>query len=202
MNKTFTEYETYMKKIGDRLSLYRAVAQKYNIKSAIYPGSHIDITPSLVIPKLTYIDNFKGAIKFFKDMDTILDYIELNKEYATPCTVNFMGKDYTGELEIEEADLIISQYAGFAGKHTHQFLKTGGILLCNDSHGDATLANFNSTLELVGVINRGSTITTRNLNEYFKRPSNRAVDLNAVEEKMTGPKYQKQAENYIFRKVQ
>ncbi len=41
---------------------------------------------------------------------------------------------------IEPVDLIISQYAGFVGQETKRYLKEGGILLCNDSHGDATLA--------------------------------------------------------------
>jgi len=47
------EYEVYATKIGDRKALYIAVAKEYSIRSAIYPGSHIDIAPSLVIPEVT-----------------------------------------------------------------------------------------------------------------------------------------------------
>ena len=59
------EFEEYKSKIGDRISIYSLVAKKYNIKRALYPGSHIDISPSMVIPEVTYVDNFKGTIKFF-----------------------------------------------------------------------------------------------------------------------------------------
>ncbi len=64
MSKINDEYLSYMTKIGDRKSLYESVVKQFSIKSAIYPGCHIDITPSIVIPNVTYIDNFKGAIKF------------------------------------------------------------------------------------------------------------------------------------------
>lgn len=134
------EYINYALKIGHRKALYKAVAKEYLIRSAIYPGSHIDIAPSLVIPEVTYIDNFKGAIKFFKHMDVIKEYIEQYKEYPDNCIVSFMGQDYTQPLNTDQVDLIISQYAGFVGQATKRYLKTGGILLCNDSHGDATMA--------------------------------------------------------------
>lgn len=86
------EYIEYKSKIGNRKKLYKAVAQKYTIESALYPGSHIDIAPSLVIPKVIYVDNFKGAIKFFKNMDLIKEYIIENKEYEEPCDIIFIGK--------------------------------------------------------------------------------------------------------------
>lgn len=57
-------------------------------------------------------------------------------------------------------DLIISQYAGFVGQATKVYLKKGGILLCNDSHGDATLAYCDSDYEFVGVINLNNMIDT------------------------------------------
>jgi len=60
------QYQEYVQKIGNRTSIYKAVARKYKVKSALYPGSHIDISPSLEIPKVIYVDNFKGTISFFK----------------------------------------------------------------------------------------------------------------------------------------
>lgn len=47
MNKEIIEeYQAYTNKIGNRKALYKTVADKYIIKTAIYPGSHIDITSS------------------------------------------------------------------------------------------------------------------------------------------------------------
>ncbi|SCZ79845.1 hypothetical protein [Acidaminobacter hydrogenoformans] len=194
------EFQEYRDRTGNRKELYRAVAKRYDLRSALYPGSHIDIAPSLVIPKVIYVDNFKGAISFFKSMEVLKEYINENKEYEEPCDIVFKGQDYTRELNIEPVDLIISQYAGFVGQATKKYLRTGGILLCNDSHGDATLSRFDNDFEFVGVIGKNNRITDSNLVEYFVMPKNKDVELAEVKEKMKGPKYKLTAENYLFRK--
>jgi len=195
-------YLSYSSKIGDRKALYKAVSEKYQIHSALYPGSHIDIAPSFVIPKVTYVDNFKGAIRFFKQMDDIQHYINQQKEYPQSSEVTFIGQDYTEKIAVPRVDLIISQYAGFVGQATKAYLKPGGILLCNDSHADATLAKFDPDFELIGVIKTGHKIITTHLEDYFVLSKNRTVDLEKIKATMKGPKYQQNAENYIFRKCQ
>ncbi len=60
MNNHINQYLDYIQKIGDRKDLYKLVANKFKVTRALYPGSHIDISPSLVIPDVTYIDNYKG----------------------------------------------------------------------------------------------------------------------------------------------
>lgn len=195
------EYHEYRDKIGNRTELYRIVAKKYGVASALYPGSHIDIAPSLVIPKVIYVDNFKGAINFFKNMEMIKKYIAENKEYEKLCDIVFMGQDYTGKLDVGPVDLIISQYAGFVGQATKKYLKTGGILLSNDSHGDATLSIFDDDFEFIGVIGKNNRIIDAKLDDYFVLPRSKSVDLVKVKEKMKGPKYKLTAENYLFRKI-
>ncbi|MGM0897000.1 MAG: hypothetical protein ACQEV0_03820 [Bacillota bacterium] len=200
-NQFLEEYQMYINKAGDRKALYKAVAAEYGIRNAIYPGSFIDISPSLVIPEVTYIDNFKGAIRFFKQMDGIKNYVEKNKEYPDACEISFIGQDYTEPLEIGQVDLIISQYAGFVGQETKRYLRRGGILLCNDSHGDATLARFDEDFEFIGIVNEKNKIETGQLDRYFKRPRGKEMDLPAVKKNMKGWDYSVAAENYLFRKV-
>lgn len=195
------EYHEYRDKIGNRTELYRKVAKSYGVESALYPGSHIDIAPSLVIPKVIYVDNFKGAINFFKNLDLIKEYIFQNKGYEKLCDIVFMGQDYTKELNVEPVDLIISQYAGFVGQATKKYLKKGGVLLCNDSHGDATLSKFDDDFELIGVIGKNNKIIDTKLDDYFVLPRSKKVDLVKVKEKMKGPKYKLTTENYLFHKV-
>ncbi len=97
--------------------------------------------------------------------------------------------------------MIISQYAGFVGQATKKYLKKGGILLCNDSHGDATLSRFDDDFEFIGVIGKNNRIIDTKLDDYFVLPKNKNVDLVKVKEKIKGPKYKLTAENYLFRKI-
>lgn len=197
--KAIEEYKAYSDKIGNRKEIYQMVQKEYGIKSALYPGSHVDITPSLVIPSVTYIDNFKGTIKFFQSNDEIIEFIRANKTYSEEIELVFKGEDYTKVILDRKYDLIISQYAGFVGQATKKYLKKDGYLLCNDSHGDATLAYFDDDYELVGVINTKWKITTTNLEKCFKPINGKDVNPDEVKSKMKGPKYKHPCENYVFR---
>lgn len=79
-------------------------------------------------------------------------------------------------------------------------MKNGGILLANDSHGDATLAYFDKDFEFIGVVERNK-IMTSNLDSYFKMKDNKTIDLSLVRDKMKGLKYINMPSNYIFRKI-
>lgn len=193
-------YETYQQKIGDRTPLYQVIAKEFNVNRALYPGSHIDVVPSQFIPHVIYVDSFKGAIHFFKELEAVQEMMNERKTYVEPCTITFFGQDYTNPLNIEPVDLIISQYAGFVGQATKQYLKTGGILLCNDSHGDATLTRFDEAFEFIGVIGDEYRIDRTGLDEYFQRTNKEAVKLEEVRRRMKGPAYKNRVENYLFRK--
>ena len=200
-DKILKEYQEYRDKIGNRLELYRVVSRKFEISSALYPGCHIDFSPTLVIPKVIYVDNFKGTINFFKHLDQIKTYIDEHKEFKEDFELLFFGQDYTQEIVVEPVDLIISQYAGFVGQATKKYLKVGGILLCNDSHGDATLAKFDEDFRLIGTIDKNYVINHSNLDDYFVKSKGKLVDLMVVKTKMKGPSYSKSTENYLFQKI-
>jgi len=199
MNKKALEYQTYNEKIGDRRGLYKLLAETFDIKTALYPGSFIDIGPSLFIPKVIYVDNYKGAINYFRDLEDICSFIDHEKANLETSQVIFYGVDYEKDLPINEVDLIISQYAGFVGQATKRYLRPGGILLCNDSHGDATLAFCDDAFELIGVV-IDHAIDNSHLNEYFRFKRERKIDVDQVKKKMKGPKYKLQVENYLFKK--
>lgn len=192
------EYKKYVAKIGDRRTLYRSVANFFNVKKALYPGSHIDISASLVIPNVTYIDNYKGTIQFFRHLNEIKSYINLNKEYTEECTVDFFGLDYNANIKLNKVDMVISQFAGFVGQATKKHLKKGGILLCNDSHGDATLAYLDEDYDFIGIVESNHVIIVKELEKYFKFTRERQIDVNSVLTKMKGPRYKFQPSNYIF----
>ncbi len=194
------EFKNYVDKIGNRKNIYKIVKDTFDLKSAIYPGSYIDIVPSLILEEVTYIDNFKKANTFFKQKNEIVKYIEENKEYSNPSYINFIYDDYSKVSNIEMVDLIISQYAGFVGQETKQFLKIGGILLANDSHGDATLAYLDESYQFIATLDN-DIITFDNLEKYFFLSRKRMINLSEVNEKQKGPKYINNAQNYIFKKI-
>lgn len=194
-------YQEYANKIGNRKALYTAVTEKYRILSALYPGSHIDIAPSFVIPKVTYVDSFRGTISFFKQRAAIMEYVAMHKNYEDLPDLTFLGQDYTQQFPCDPVDLIISQYGGFVVQATKHLLKIGGIALCNDSHGDATLTRFDEDFELVGVVDVDNTIKDTDLGQYFTVPKGKTLDLPRVRMKMQGLKYVSVAENYLFKKI-
>lgn len=116
----------------------------------------------------------------------------------------FLAADYTDSLSVVMVDLVISQYAGLVGQATKKYLKKGGLLLCNDSHGDATIAKLDADFEFIGIItsSAGHTcVDLANLDQYFSLPKGRQVDLHTVRTKMKEPNYCVKAPNYVFKKI-
>lgn len=195
------DYESYARKIGNRVPLYNTVKQAFKINKVLYPGSHIDIAPSLVFPSVTYIDNFKGTKKFFDHKNDVSKYIYINKVFNGDSEFIYLNEDYERVKLNQQYDLLISLYAGFISIACKQYLKQGGILLCNDSHGDATLAYLDSDFDFIGIVDSNGKIKNKGLEAYFTYARKRLIDKEKVLREMKGPKYKLRAEYYLFRKI-
>ncbi|MBF4691528.1 hypothetical protein [Fusibacter ferrireducens] len=198
-------YLEYINKRGSCLSVFRAIADKYELKSGIYPGSYIHITPSLCLSEMYYVDSDKKAIAFFKHQNDIEAYLDKNKCYTTAFDFQFEGADFTKPLGAKRGyyDLMISLYSGFISLHCKDYLRKGGVLLANDSHGDATLAFYDPDYAFIGVLvesEKGIEISGDTLDRYFKMKSEKKVDLDKVKKQMKGPNYRNQVEYYLFQK--
>lgn len=124
----------------------------------------------------------KAVLSFFKNTEIIIDIISEGKQYTESANFSFIGQDYYKTLNIDLVDLLISQYAGFVGQENKVYFKIGGISLANDSHGDASLANFDKDYKLVGIINNNE-IVINNLSDYFKLKNDKEVNLDLVRKK-------------------
>jgi hypothetical protein len=202
MHIEISKYLTYINKRDDCFKAFNQLVKTYHIKSGIYPGSYIHITPSLVIPEMHYVDMDRKAIKFFHEQEEILSYINTHKTYHMKSKITFEPTDFNKNLIVTKTyDLLISLYAGFISQAAKKYLKIGGILLSNDSHGDATLAYYDEDYRLIGVMdNTNSKIINNQLEAYFKLKTG-TIDLNKVKLEMKGPKYIKRIEYYIFKKI-
>lgn len=185
------------------IGLFRALKERFTIKKVFYPGCYAHITPSLVFSDVTYADSFRNTYKFFDNPNT-LEYIKSKKEYAEEPIIQFYQQDYNKEFTrlTREFDVIISQYAGFVGQATKSYLKKGGILVCNDSHGDASLAALDSDYLFIGVYSRNAdddfTISNNNLHEYFHTKNGIKPTKEKVLQFMKGIAYTKKPSGYIF----
>ena len=202
----FDLYEQhFVDKEFERLELFQLLREKYSVISAIYPGSFVHVTPSFVFPVTAYVETDKRAKKFFENPG-LHDFVQERKTYPEDPVIKFFAQDYQQSIAGEEQryDLLISQYAGFVSKHCKQYLKIGGTLLANNSHGDAGLASIDADFKFIGVIlKRGDKyrISEKNLAEYFIPKKAVEITPEYLEEIQKGIGYTKTASSYLFRKV-
>jgi len=188
------------------IGLFRELKKKFKIDKVFYPGSYVHITPSLIFPNVTYADSFRNTYKFYEDKETI-DFIKKNKEYLEDLVIRFYQQDYNKlfkDIRIE-FDLVISQYAGFVGQAAKPYLKKGGLLVCNNSHGDASMASLDPDYKLIAVYRRKSneqfSISDKNVETYLKPKGGLPPTKEQLVKTMKGIAYMKSPSGYIFRKV-
>lgn len=195
----------YVEKQSENIQLFRLLKHHYGLKSAIYPGSFIHITPSLVFPKTAYIDNDRRVNKFFND-PKVLEWIELHKEYKDKSQIIAFQQNYSTKTpyNIGEYDLLISQYAGFVSQKCKDYLISGGLLLVNNSHADAGLAFLDSDYELIAAVNqiKGKwSLKESELDDYFIPKKGAHPPKTELISTMRGIGYKKTSRNYLFRKT-
>ncbi len=190
----------------ERQDLFQIIADRFTVRRVLYPGSFVHITPSFVFPDVVYVDNDRQAKQFF-DAPDIYEFIAQKKHYAQIAQVQYHFADYRNGFDegLDSFDLLISQYAGFVGQCCKQYLKTGGLLLANNSHGDAGVAAIDSEYQLIAVffLRKGKYhIRETNLDEYFVPKSPMQVTKAYLEKLQKGIGYKKVGNAYLFRKVQ
>ena len=102
-------------------------------------------------------------------------------------------------------ELLISQYAGFVSQYCKKYLKADGLLVANNSHGDASMAFLDIDYEFIGVFNKRSenkyAMSTKNLNTYFIPKKPRVITQAYLKQIKKGVGYTKYASSYLFRKI-
>lgn len=188
----------------DRLGLFRLLVTRFGVERALYPGCFVHVTPSLVILVITYVDTENRAKAFFSDK-SVMAFVADQKEYPVEAEIVFHHIDYRHALPEPDGryDLLISQYAGFVSMHCTHYLKIGGLLLANNSHGDASMASIDPRYELVGVINHRGERFSLNVNQlegYLIPKSGTPVTIEALLASGRGVGYTRSAGAYLFRR--
>jgi len=171
-NGTIDYYKRlYVNMNFERAGLFEAIKKEYGCITALYPGCSVHITPSLYFQHVVYVDISEDAKKFFNDLQSILAYINGNKEYKQPAHVQFIQEDYTKPLPLREKnyDLLIALYAGRIIKFCRRYVRYGGIIVTNSQHEIAEELK-DPSIKLDSVIySKGKDyVIEKDINEDFK----------------------------------
>ena len=191
---------------GDRHRLFSAIADAFVVTKVLYPGSFVDIAPSFVFDSVTFLDIDAQAARFFKDAPGVNRIVAERRTHTTAGEWRFIHADYTDELDLPEGDfdLLVSLYAGFVSEHCARYLRPGGLLLVNPSHGDVAMASLDRRYRLEAVINSRSgtyTIGRKNLDSYLKPKRGVTIDRKSLHRRGRGIGYTKSPFAYVFRLV-
>ncbi|MEZ5258658.1 MAG: hypothetical protein R2705_17715 [Ilumatobacteraceae bacterium] len=192
---------------GDRLRLFAAVAGFVEASRVLYPGSFVDVTASFVFPAVTYVDVDRRTAKFFADREGVDEIIAANQTTAGSPSAEFIAGDYSDDLGLadESFDLLISLYAGFISEHCTHYLRIGGHLLVNPSHGDAAMASIDERYRLEAVIISGGPhdyrVDTRELDTYFVPKKPQPVTVERLHDLGRGIGYTRSPPAYLFERI-
>ncbi len=191
---------------NQRLGLFAALDKKYEVNRVLYPGCFVHITPSLIFPNVVYVDSDRRAEQFFND-NAVHSFVNNNRLYEQGPSVSFHKSDYTKDFgeNTDQFDLLLSQYAGFVSQACKKYLKKDGMLVANNSHGDAGMASIDPDYQLIAVYKRRNdteySISEKNLDSYFIPKSQRHISKAYLEKTQRGIGYTKNASGYIFKKT-
>lgn len=101
-------------------------------------------------------------------------------------------------------DLLVSLYAGFISEHCTRYLRIGGTLLVNPSHGDAALASVDPRYELAGVVisrNGNYRVDSNDLKTYLIPTKEQPVTVESLHRTGRGVAYTKSPFAYLFTRI-
>ncbi len=91
-------WATYRQSIGDRSSLFTALAKAWAPARALSPGSYLDLSPSTAIPSVTYLDTDRRAARYFTDQELVAAELKGRTLPGAGTEVNFLHVDYATPL--------------------------------------------------------------------------------------------------------
>lgn len=206
LDRTRKLWEKQDQSVGDRRPLFAAVADAVDAAEVLYPGSYVDLAPSFVWPSVTYVDVDRRANQLFADDEGVRELLAERGADPDAHRFRFVHADYQEPLPLDDGafDLLISLYAGFVSEHCTRYLRVGGHLLVNPSHGDAALASIDDRYRLAGAVTSRSgayRVVTSDLDGYLVPKRDVEVTREALHRSGRGIAYTKAAFAYLFERV-
>lgn len=182
------------------------MAEAVDVTKVLYPGSYVDLAPSFVWPSVTYVDVDRRAGQFFADESGVQELLAEHGVDPATREVRFIEADYADALDLgdSEFDLLISLYAGFVSEHCTGYLRVGGTLLANPSHGDVAMASIDPRYRLQAVVEARSgryTVGSRGLDTHLIPKRGVGVTKESLHADGRGVAYTKSPFAYLFERV-
>lgn len=198
-------YEEYERTRGDLAGMFSILADAFPIDRVLYPGSYVHLSPSFIFPSVAYVDTDRRAKAFFADHRGTTALANARKRYDESPEITFHHADYTTDLDEpdEGFDLLISLYAGFVSEACKRYLRVGGWLVANNSHGDASMASIDPGYEFVAAIKHRSgryRLVSRDLEAYFVPKRDVKVTAELLRSTGRGVGYTRSASAYVFQR--
>ena len=206
LDRTRRLWEKQDQHVGDRQRLFAAVAAAVDVTTVLYPGSYVDLAPSFVWPSVTYVDVDRRAAHFFADHEGTDELLRQHRADPADHSVRFVRADYQDPLELDECsfDLLISLYAGFVSEHCTRYLRVGGFLLVNPSHGDAAMASIDPRYQLSATVTSRSgrySVSSNQLDTYLVPTREVEVTREHLHNSGRGIAYTRSPFAYIFQRI-
>lgn len=187
---------------GDRQRLFRAVAATTRATTVLYPGSYVDVAPSFVFPSVTYLDMDRRTPAFFADASGLAELVADHDGPSDP-RIDFIHADYTDLVDLpdQHVDLLVSLYAGLVSHHCTRYLRVGGTLLANASHGDVAMASIDPRYELAGVVTARAgqyRVDTADLDSHLVPTKPQAITVDSITASGRAIAYTRSAFAYLF----
>lgn len=199
----------YDKHPGDRIHLFGALAEKVSPKRVLYPGSYVDIAPSVWFDEVRYVDTDNRAARFFKQSEAVTELVAAKRAAVArptaPISIEFEHRDYSSPLDAEpgSVDLLVSLYAGFVSEHCTRYLASGGYLLANGHHGDVAMASLDPGYRLAAVVTSANgryRCSTANLDSYLIPKNGQQPTVASLHSSGRGIAYTKAPFAYLFQR--
>lgn len=206
LKRTRTLWDKQDQHRGDRFRLFTAVSTAVAAESVLYPGSYVDLAASFVWPSVTYVDVDRRANQFFGDVEGVQELLVENGVARDAHSVRFVHCDYGDLLPLGEGefDLLVSLYAGFISEVCTEYLRLGGTLMVNASHGDAAMAWIDPRYQLRGVVVARSgdySIRTSELDQYMVPTRHVEVTTDLLRASGRGIAYTTSPFAYLFERM-
>ena len=211
------EYDVHT---DDRVRLFRVISDFVDPQTRVlYPGSYVDIAPSVWFDDVTYLDMDKRTPRFFGETAAVGELVSskrralgMGERRESPDAISFHHLDYQTPIPepLASFGLLVSLYAGFISEHCTAYLEIGGTLLVNPSHGDAAMASIDPRYELAGVvISNGASsgvggdysVSTTDLETYRIAKQEQAATVESLHASGRGVGYTRSPFAYLFTRV-